>query len=767
MKKLSLWLVVLSMLMTLLPGTMASAANEWFDVEVEAGTGSGGEQDMLTANAQVGDGERTYMYRIQGTNGHTTSTNTFTVSTAGEYDIWAVVGVKNANYLCSYKFDIDSTEVYKKGMENAYSNATGSALYTTVDVAGGNTLEAKWVRIASKQSLTATEHTLVAEIAAATAVANTFGAIDCVRFVPSSWNWTPDSSFDAPTEMTPTADENGVIHLEAENGVVVGYNTTNEEKASGGKYLSIKKKDNGFETHPSTTMNFKTTENGTYDVYAAIATGTQNYLGGMIFTLDGTEIFNENMCNFDRTNADLYGKDIDLHSGSAHYVNVRWVKIASEQAIESGTHSICNTLKKCVNENGIIDCVRLIPTGMSWEAKDFTTAPVPGTPGGDTGDDDDVNVAVPDENGIIDIEAEDGVLSGSMKVYELAAASKGKYTMSSSTTTLGSTVVSFKTIGENTYDIWAAVATPTGTGTHLGGYSFTLDDDDQAMYSKNHSGTDRTHPDLWDGNTVVLHTGDKTGSTSTVRWVKIASGKTIDAGDHTITAGVIAGTPANSTGAIDCIRLIPTGMEWDAAELPDVAFARKLAEEIKKTYFAGDYTAVTEDIELPKEIELPKNASVTYESDKPEVITADGSVTRPYFNTDDATVNFYVCAKFNDKTVKLPVEMKVLKNAKYTVTEFEASELTANDTFAAYACIDLNAAADSEISGKCAIVAALYNADGSLAAITMDGATVTPKGAELGVELQMPVDVSGCYVKVYVMNGLEMANQLAEVITVR
>lgn len=784
MKKLSLWLVVLSMLMTLLPGTMVSAANEWLDIEVEDGTPQ--DSELLLSRT---DNDRKYMYTIQGTSSAHKVTNSFSIENAGEYDIWAAVGKHTAGqYLSSYIFTLDEA-TYDTISAQSSATETESLYVTSQAVAQGYNMTMMWVKVQGNVELSAAEHSLTTEIAGGTsATGNKFGAVDVVRIVPSDWNWKPDASFDDPerVELEPEIDYDdpeweGIIHLEAEDGEIGGgAKIVEEDAASGGKYVA---RTGTGGTPGGSVVAFETDEECTYDIWAAIAgTDISNYgstdaefVGGYKFELDEEAIYTKAIRDVDQGYNDLYGKTIVMIPGVDNTVTtkstatVSWVKIAEAKTIGKGEHTLKLYTNTNVHNTGIIDCVRLIPTGYTWEAKDFTTAPVPGTPGGDTGDggDDDQIANVPDEDGIIDIEAESGVLSGSMQVYELAAASGGKYTMSCNTGKLGSTKVAFKTTEKTAYDIWAAVAVPSTTGTHLGGYSFILDDDDVAMYEKNHSATDRTHPDMYDGINLYS-TNTSAGGASTVKWIKVTSGKTIDAGEHTITAGVIAGVPANSTGAIDCIRLIPTGMEWDATELPDVTTARLLAEDIKKTYFAGDYSAVTEDITLPEDIELPKNASVAYDSDKPELIASDGSVTRPYFNAEDATVNFYICATCNDKTVKLPVEMKVLKNSKYTVTEFAASEeLEANEWFAAFASIDLNAAADSGVSGKCALVAALYNADGSLAAITMDGATVTPDGAELGVELQLPVDVSGCYMKVYVLNGLEMANQLAEVITVR
>lgn len=959
MKKLSLWLVVLSMLMTLLPGTMVSAANVWFDVEVENGTPTDNTQELKTYTV----GDRTYMLRTQFVSSCTGTENTFNAP-EGKYDVWAAVACHtNGQYLCTYTFTLDGTTYDRISAQNANTGTDG--LYgMSQQVAAGYTMTMMWVKVASGVELTAAEHSLTAEITGGTSVAgNRYGAMDVVRFVPSDWNWIPSNNFDDPEKViqdNPYDDPawEGIIHLEAETGEIGGgAKIVDDKAASGGKYVARM----GVNGEPGgSVVEFTTDEQGTYDVWAAIARTDRNnygggdveFVGGYEFTLDEEVIFTSDIRTTE-IGTNLYGKTIIMIPGQGAIVDkksaatVFWVKVAPNVSVGKGSHALKLYTKHCGHYTGIIDCVRFIPTGYTWDASDFTTAPVPGTPGGDEpteveyvhaeaedavygsifgevksrneasggkylalqstvpnsgddttvkftvdvpqtgkydlwilagyyddasgywtatvggseykqvkktgageiyktndalgytphvqwinlgqeismtggsatvelkataqrtdyyfqvldairlvpsnwswsagtnldapekpeiipGDDDDgdvsdVKVAVPDENGIIDIEAEDGVLSGSMKVHELAAASKGKYTMTQGSRSSGSTTkVFFKTTKNTTYNIWAAVAVPAATGDHLGGYSFILDDAETAMYSRNHSGTDRGNPDLYDG--IQLWPGDTgAGGKSTVKWIKVTSGKTISAGEHTITAEIICNkTYGNYSGAIDCFRLIPTGMEWDAEELPDVASARKLAEEIKKTYFAGDYSAVTESIELPKEIELPENASVAYESDKPEVIAADGSVTRPYFDTEDATVNFYICATFNDKTVKLPVEMKVPKKAKYAVTEFAATDkLTANELFVAYARVALNAAADSKESGKCALVAALYNADGSLAAITMDSATVTSKGAEPGVELPMPEDVSGCYVKVYIMNGLEMANQLAEVITVR
>ena len=140
MKKLSLWLVVLSMMMSLLPQTMVSAENAWYDIEVESGTYDG---KLLTKT----DDGRKYMYTVQGTDSALSTTNTFT-SAEGDYDIWAVVGAHaNGHWLSSYTFSVDGTKFDKICAKAAY--AEEKALYTmTYQVAGGFNMTFVWAKVA-------------------------------------------------------------------------------------------------------------------------------------------------------------------------------------------------------------------------------------------------------------------------------------------------------------------------------------------------------------------------------------------------------------------------------------------------------------------------------------------------------------------------------------------------------------------------------------------------------------------------------------------
>lgn len=582
-KKFGSLLLALTLAVACIPGTMASAEEAaWFDIEVENGTYEG---TLLTGTAD----DRTYMRTVQGTSSAQSTTSTFNVANEGTYDIWAVVGVKAANYLCSYKFTLGEETLYDQNMSVANTNAVGDALYTTVEVAANNELSAKWVKIASGKTISAGEKTLTAAITAETTYnQNKFGAIDVVRFVPSSWKWTPASNFDAPTDNRPTPDANGVIHLEAEDGVVTGYTTTEYANASGGKYLIVKGV-NGEKT-ANTTLGFKLEESGKYDIYAAVATGSQDYLGGHKFTLDGTAIFESGMSGFDRSNDDLYGEQINIHSADAHLTTVRWVKIAEAKELEAGGHVIVNDLIKQGNMNGLIDCVRLIPTGMSWAASDFTTAPT-----------------APD---YYDLEAENGTLKVTNSNFTTTASTGDKYIFmnagnQASMGMQGSTMSFYAK--EDTYDIWALVGLDNydSTGSRLCDYKFYWGDAETpfATVKSNNKAVSAWNP-LY--QTVFLNGG----IANYAHWVQIANDIELS-GSKVLVADIAACSNTNAQGTIDKIRVVPSS--WN--HTPTTTTAAPVAPEVTYDSFTlsdktAGATATATVTGIKKTVEAEKNAVI-------------------------------------------------------------------------------------------------------------------------------------------------------------
>lgn len=934
MKKISLWLVVLSMLMTLLPGAMVSAADEWFDIEVEDGAAAASHN---VANESASGGR--YVVANDSKQGNFGESQ-FTLEADGTYDVWAVIGVDDSNYIGGYTFTLDGDDVfYSKSTELANQDAVGDALYTSIALTSGAHSKAmKWVKLAEDKTIAAGDHTLRSEVSKATTTNNKMGTMDVVRFVPSDWEWTPSNNFDAPTapsagggeeddggEDVSTGDndptEDGYVHAEAENASYTDgkYTVREDTNASNGKALIPV--DGATPAETALAFNVTIPEAKKYDVYALVALKDYSSSAWRLL-VDGT--------TYDQQLNIGAGKIYDININLGYARKMQWVKFASGVELAAGDTSIVANIPTLTHTSSgswltAIDAIRVVPTDWYWAPDASLSEPEP-------------NLNVPNEDGALLMEAEKGSMSGTMTATDLDKASGGAYAAVKSTGTVGSTTMGFATEEDETYDVWAAIA--TNAVNWLGGYVFTLDD--QEIYNSCLSGVPTSNPDLY-GETVVLHTGNSSGSASTVRWVKVGHRQSVSGGSHTITASTRAGTGApNTTGLIDCIALIPSSWSWtgsDKLELPEnpenlpeegeeglittewfdievengtsedtiktgttagrtymftsqggVAGAKtttstfttqeaktydiwavvgthsaggnlcsytftldgtafnsisagnydaanalytgptvaaghtvtmvwakvasnvelpagdhslfaeitkaplnsnkfgaidvvsfipsewglsettplglQLAKAVKNEYFSGDYTAVTENLVLPEEIPTIAGITIGYESDNASVIANDGTVTRPYFNTEDANVNFNVVASFADSTQKATVPMTVLKNTKYTVADFVSTEsLTEGSTFTASADVNVNAAADSGITGQAALIVALYNADGSLAAIAMDADIVTSEATTFEAGLTVPAGVSSA--KVYIVNGLGMANQLAETITVQ
>lgn len=759
MKKLSLWLVVLSMMTALLPQTFVSAAEAaWFDIEVE----NGAEK----ASHVVGDDGtgRRYMVANDGYQGHKSTVN-FTREAAGTYDVYAVIGVDASDYIGGYTFTLDEEEFYSKSTEKANRDAVSDTLYTSIALAGGaHAKPMKWVKIAEDLEVAAGEHTIVSQVSQSTTQPNRMGAMDVVRFVPSSWNWVPDSNFDAPvkTKTYAKVPADGALLMEAEDGELSGEMAKiSESKASNGAYAAVVE---GADTG-STELAFKTTADEAYDIWAAIGTSDLAHLGGYTVTLDEDTVYDKTMDSISATNPDLYKKTVAL----AEDVTVRWVKLASAE-LEAGNHDLVISTKLAeipINAAGLVDCVAIVPSEWAWDGNS-SKLELPKNPsqggGSDEGEEDDITYMT-SENGIFWIESTDMNFDKNLWKTLTNGKASGENVIDYGSDSVTDPDPFAITVGLDVpeatlYDAYALV---NNIAMHTSGWKFTLNNEDLVMSTVGSS---------------VYNSGNSgfAGFNCNMTWVKIAELKDMAAGKYKLTMApkISSSFSARILATLDCVVFIPSDMKYklnvsgDAIELPGESHGRLCAEYVKKNCFSGDYTALTDKIELPETLPTFDGVTFSYGCDDEGAIDENGKVSRPYFNAEDLETNFNIIGTVKGKSGKAQIPVKILKNSKYTVSNFDMPDtLTANSAFDVSADVKVNAAADSGIGGKASLVVALYDANGALEDIAVYSSAVTTAGANLTAGITLPENVSGKSVKAYVINGFEMGNLLTETVSVR
>ena len=132
------------------------------------------------------------------------SNTTINIPNADQYDIYATIALPSndiSNRRGGYEFSIDGSVFYKKYAAeiSAVNNMTFIRAWLGDD---GYEADVQWVKIGSSVDLTAGDHSFTSKITKGEGTgALGLGVIDCIRFVPSSWNWVPtDASFAEPVD---------------------------------------------------------------------------------------------------------------------------------------------------------------------------------------------------------------------------------------------------------------------------------------------------------------------------------------------------------------------------------------------------------------------------------------------------------------------------------------------------------------------------------------------------------------------------------------
>lgn len=554
-KKLGALLLTLSLAAACIPGTLAAAeGSEWFDLEVENGTGVSGA--FIQTNSATG---RKY-YTVNTSNKSAkTSTMSFELDAQGTYDIWAVIGVENWDYIGGYSFTLDEYEFYKKSMEKAYLDAEGDVLYDNAGalIDGVGNAPMRWVKIDSSKTIGSGSHNLIATTADCTASeGRALGHFDVVRFVPSSWNWTPDSSFDAPEKPDSTYYEKKAVDGVREN---TSRYTTNT--ATGRQYIMS---DDGYGANGS-KMTFENVLADNYDVWAVLGVNkTVDAWGSYCVNIDDAneDCYNKGM---ELMGSDLYGEKLytthALYYGNAP-VDMYWVKVASNVPLSDGSHSVNVKIGKATSGNhilGAIDCVRIVPTNWNWEGADDFSAP---------------KKVVPILSECYEKKASEGTYNknafvGAGDFKHLVANAQNKPNWSQTT-------YDIKCGGK--YDVWAILGV-NASANYIGSYVVSLNG--KEVYNKDMS---QMSGDLYGDS--FGNSGNLSGSVSVpMCWVKLASVAELPKGENTVKISIenniadLGNGTHNNLGAINRVRIVPsswgwepTGASYDAPVAPEVVY---------------------------------------------------------------------------------------------------------------------------------------------------------------------------------------------------
>lgn len=628
-KKLGALLLSLTLAAACIPGTLASAEEAaWFDIEAENGTLTSSEGHLTDTSTGRG-----YIVAYQGVHTGNTATNTFTREYDGTYDVWAVVGgmASGGADRGGYTFTLDSdTELGQIYMDTAYTNSVGDTLYSVTGIAN-MTAEMRWVKIASEKTVAAGSHSLVSAITRSrNHEGNKMGAIDVVRFVPSSWNWTPDSSFDAPTDMTPVVKTNNDLVLEAEDAHFSGYVLETNSSASGGKLL-----DKGTTLSDVTsvqyandyqiTFDFKTeAASDDYEIWA-LTSNVGTHTSTFEYFLD-----NETMGSASLTGSTIYADSNAGFPGYSH--SMQWGRVGVV-TMASGKHTLNIKTKTSSQYNGRIlaalDCVRIVPIGMDFDKTKIN---------------DPTSTAK-----WFQIEAEDGVDTATTEVI---AKSTWNWCSGSGVIRAGygknspSNTATFGVRNAGKYDVYAVIAfgdKAYGSPENVK-YTFTFNSG-EPFYEKRQQSIEAANEGAF-----VNSLGLNGGVNFDVKWVKIGS-------EIELSGKTVLGYAMEGHGIIDCIRIVPSSWGWKptGANFDDPVAPEVVYDSFTLTGDVAANGAMTATVtNIGKTVEDARNAVVivaVYKDDK-LVDVAPSAVTALTSEGQTITANVTLPSDVDGVTVK-------------------------------------------------------------------------------------------------------------------
>lgn len=346
-----------------------------------------------------------------------------------------------------------------------------------------------------------------------------------------------------------SAAEAAWFDIEAEKNLSKASGHIETTEASGGSYLMANDDHQGLYS----TNTFTLEAAGTYDIYAVIGVDSSDYIGGYTFTIDEDEFYSKstNIANADAVSESLYTSA--ALTGGAHNKPMKWVRIASGKTISNGEHTLKAAVTKAAetnNQMGCIDVIRFVPTEWSWVPSNNLDEPTDMTP-------------VVKTNKDLILEAENATFSG-YSVVTNSAASNGKLLDKGATLSeVGTSVamgddykisMSFKTeAASDDYEIWALTS---GTGGHTSQFDYALDG---AALGKGSANATTVYKQANAGFPGYSHS---------MQWRKVGV-VNMTAGRHqlVLTTTTSAQFAGRILGAIDSVRIVPIGMDFDKASV--------------------------------------------------------------------------------------------------------------------------------------------------------------------------------------------------------
>lgn len=535
LKRLGAMLLSLCMLLACMPQLPVGAETAgWINIEAESGDYPSVYNEKSNSNTSGGK-----YIEVSGSNFSSETDATvdwsFKVDKAGKYDVWVLMTkFAGATSVSQPAWGIDAAA----STANTGTEASGAVYnFAYASGFGGYTQDFVWVKLEVGHDFTAGNHTIQYIPQLSTLFTERLLAgLDVIRVVPSSWNWAPDASLDAPTVRE-------WFDVQAEDGTGFTKGTvTNNAAASGGKYVGYNLQRTTAGEPDTITMTFEAPVTDNYDMWIVAGDSVTNSVAQITISLDGNTYTQPEILPDNNT---LYTHWTDVGWSQPMF----WQKTGSSIALEAGkTYTMMATIPASSSSSGgwlhALDVVRFVPTAWHWKAG--------------------ADVSEPTRPAWLDLEAEEGTL-----VYSSATgtdSTTGRKYMKASQYGGGSggntSTMSFS-VNKGVYDIWAVVG-GNASGQHAGSYTFTID-----------GGTDNelVSPQINMENVMTmggdtLYVGDEVagGFDMNMKWVKVASAQELSEGKHTMLAAVTEASKKNGNmlGAIDVVRIVPAEWHWTA-----------------------------------------------------------------------------------------------------------------------------------------------------------------------------------------------------------
>ena len=545
------------------------------------------------------------------------------------------------------------------------------------------------------------------------------------------------------------------LWLEAEDASASDeFETAENPEASGGKLLMIDAWNAPDGQSYKISFDFSA-DAGNYDIWFLSGSGNSNALSKFKWSLNGSTP--AQYASTGEENPAVYEQELS-------YIDykLQWNRAAKGAQLIKGANTVDFIIdSKELNGSylNLLDALVVVPSVWQWQpdADIVRPEPVPARFAW-------IELEAPDSQTRLESVASSSASGGRMLyAYNLRPADNDEE--------VERLYYSFEVESGESYDIWYLGCASDNASAHLSGLYWDVDAEPEVSASyrnENPQGTSLT----------ILNSA---GATSEIPlyWQKLGT-EELSAGEHrlylTYAYRNLSGNPRAFMLWGDCAMIVPSSWNWtppaegDENILPDYTAGYLAGKYLAEKNFTGDYSALTSDLILPDSLKNPVSAQIGFESERPDVMDNEGRVTRPLFSSENAVFNFNICAEKNGRRSYYPIPITVLKLNKYDISPIsvtdgggdEVSGLSAGAELTASVNIKINTDEASGMTGNGMLLMLLYNREGALMASSMAKSQISNSPALLSTGMTLPDDVSGAQLRVYLLNGLEMGNRLAE-----